>query len=477
MAPAISPWWQIRTYTDGTPACRNGPCSSFDFTASNYCHDYWVGRASGAMAIMRNYGGSLNRQRILAVCAIQSVEAGPLEAELETYAFTLTILNSKTGRHRRVRGCMDQALFVLTSIGRLNRSSQNVFLTQPAFRTMSVVAAGRGDPQRHLGHDQVDVSVGTLCAATRRLRELAPPPLGRISGGIPARRGARVDGVAPELDDCGMPGHDLEQFACDTNTGNAYLVGSYAMFVPLDSLSANEILIDNPGLRADHGAWWQLRNYNDGTIGCRTGSTEARFDFPPPFSACRDYWAGRAVGGWTCCATSAGESTAHAGRCGGRAGTGGAGSRQRRGVFVPARDQQREDDRPAVVAAAAPRRCWFRSGSWRRSPWGSGITRPRRSGRWPLDDPPVATRNVTWGAIKSIYGEVRCERIVSESRLLSSSPPDGWLRSRSAGRRQSELDECGGPALDGTSRCDIMKAPTRSWVRSRCSSPWIAQWQ
>jgi len=115
----MSPWWQVRNYTDGTVACRGGttPAASmsFDFTASSNCFDYWGGQASGGFGILREYGGT-NRQRILGVCAVGLSSAGPLAANQETYSFRLTINNSKTVGTGACAGCADGALIVLNSI-------------------------------------------------------------------------------------------------------------------------------------------------------------------------------------------------------------------------------------------------------------------------------------------------------------------------------------------------------------------------
>jgi len=130
---------QIRTYTDGTPAAAMAPCSRALISRLELLHDYWVGRRR-PMAIMRNYGGSRYRQRILAVLRDSVRRGRSAGAELETYAFHITILNSKTVG-TGAAGLIDQALFVLTSIGRLNRIQPECLPHQPAFETMSVVAA------------------------------------------------------------------------------------------------------------------------------------------------------------------------------------------------------------------------------------------------------------------------------------------------------------------------------------------------
>jgi len=113
----MSPWWQVRNYTDGTVACRTGAASmSFDFTSGPFtCLDYWNGAAAGGFGILREYGGA-NRQRILGVCAIGLSSAGPLAANQETYSFKLTINRTKTVGAGACAGCADGVLIVLNSI-------------------------------------------------------------------------------------------------------------------------------------------------------------------------------------------------------------------------------------------------------------------------------------------------------------------------------------------------------------------------
>jgi hypothetical protein len=113
----VSPWWQVKNYTDATPGCRNGAASiSFDFTAGPFnCFDYWSGQALGGFGIIRE-PATPNRQRVLGVCAVGLSQAGPLASNTETYSFKLTINNTKTVGAGACAGCTDGALIVLNSI-------------------------------------------------------------------------------------------------------------------------------------------------------------------------------------------------------------------------------------------------------------------------------------------------------------------------------------------------------------------------
>jgi len=104
----VSPWWQVKNYTDGTVGCRNGASSmSFDFTGGPFnCFDYWNGQALGGFGIIRE-PATPNRQRVLGVCAVGLSQAHALDANTETYSFKLTINNTKTTGTGACAGCAD----------------------------------------------------------------------------------------------------------------------------------------------------------------------------------------------------------------------------------------------------------------------------------------------------------------------------------------------------------------------------------
>ena len=99
--------------------------------------------------------------------------------------------------------------------------------------------------------------------------------------------------------DCGTFGTALRTFDCASNLGTHELVGSYTSYVNLDSLNGNEIVLDMQ-TSGSSLSWWQIRNYTDGTLGCRGGAVAGAsigFDFTSGPASCRDYWSGRALGG------------------------------------------------------------------------------------------------------------------------------------------------------------------------------------
>jgi len=69
-------------------------------------------------------------------------------------------------------------------------------------------------------------------------------------------------GISLSWDDCGAHGVLLRTFACDTNEGSHTLVGSFVAPAGVDSMSANEIVMDLesaehslPGWAGSAGAW------------------------------------------------------------------------------------------------------------------------------------------------------------------------------------------------------------------------------
>ena len=66
---------------------------------------------------------------------------------------------------------------------------------------------------------------------------------------------AAPPGINLSWNDCGTFGKAVEIFTCDTNAGHHFLVGSYSSPVPLDSLNANEIIMNFQSAAAPVPPW------------------------------------------------------------------------------------------------------------------------------------------------------------------------------------------------------------------------------
>ncbi len=82
-------------------------------------------------------------------------------------------------------------------------------------------------------------------------------------------------------------------FACNVNTGNNTLVGSFEMGADILAASGNEVVIDIAAADAVLPAWWGFKNA--GT--CRTLSQSMNFVLPGTAAVCADWSAGQAAGG------------------------------------------------------------------------------------------------------------------------------------------------------------------------------------
>ncbi len=85
-----------------------------------------------------------------------------------------------------------------------------------------------------------------------------------------------------------------EAFACNTNVGTHTLVGSFVAPAGVDSMSANEIVIDMMTSGATFADWWSMRA--PAPSGCRAFSLRYSFDFTGGPATCTDYWQGAASG-------------------------------------------------------------------------------------------------------------------------------------------------------------------------------------
>ena len=107
---------------------------------------------------------------------------------------------------------------------------------------------------------------------------------------------ASAAGVNLGWGDCGgTPATLNKTFACNTNSGNQTLVGSFVPPAGTTAISGEEIVIDLQSSSSSLPAWWQFKNA--GT--CRQTAFAINADFTAGPAACNDYWAGQAAGGFS----------------------------------------------------------------------------------------------------------------------------------------------------------------------------------
>jgi hypothetical protein len=86
----------------------------------------------------------------------------------------------------------------------------------------------------------------------------------------------------------------LKAFACDTNSGQATMIGSFAVDRDMPDFIGIEAVVNGHSWATVVPDWWQL--YNAG--GCRPLSVSASADFSTaPGAECVDPWNGQAAGG------------------------------------------------------------------------------------------------------------------------------------------------------------------------------------
>jgi len=101
-------------------------------------------------------------------------------------------------------------------------------------------------------------------------------------------------GLNLSWDDCGSHGTQVQVFACDTNTGQHTMVGSFVAPEGIELMSANEVFMELQVNAPTIPDWWQVR-----TGACRPASTLAGdWDFTAGPYNCYDYWRGGAIGAW-----------------------------------------------------------------------------------------------------------------------------------------------------------------------------------
>lgn len=115
-----------------------------------------------------------------------------------------------------------------------------------------------------------------------------------VTGLVAAPLAHAQSGIDLAWSDCGAYGLAARSFACDTNSGQSVLVGSFVPGVDVPQFNGAsgilEILFDTPTI----SDWWM---FNSG--GCRYGTPSAlsaQFDFTGGVG-CLDPWSGAASGG------------------------------------------------------------------------------------------------------------------------------------------------------------------------------------
>lgn len=110
--PTMPDWWLFKNA--GT--CRQTALSSLPAGAS--CDgDYWAGQASGGIsAYITPYLSATNRARLLIIYAVPSNLAGPVDADVEYFAFTTTITHAKSVGTGSCAGCETPMCIVLNEI-------------------------------------------------------------------------------------------------------------------------------------------------------------------------------------------------------------------------------------------------------------------------------------------------------------------------------------------------------------------------
>lgn len=89
-------------------------------------------------------------------------------------------------------------------------------------------------------------------------------------------------------------GAPARTFACNTNSGNSFVFGSFVAPYGVTAMSANEIVIDVLSSNVAIPQWWELKNAG----ACRPNALSVSFDATTDVSGnCADYWQGQAVGG------------------------------------------------------------------------------------------------------------------------------------------------------------------------------------
>ncbi len=112
---AVPDWWRLKT----SGSCRQSALS-INFIPSSpesNCRDLWEQQAFGAIGSYTvGYNGNPNRIRMRAVIARPAENVGPLEVDVEYFAFNLVISNVRTTGADACIGCSRGARLVLNAI-------------------------------------------------------------------------------------------------------------------------------------------------------------------------------------------------------------------------------------------------------------------------------------------------------------------------------------------------------------------------
>jgi hypothetical protein len=107
-------WWKHgRDYCRGT----TGLAVSFDFTNGPVqCLDFFMGQATGGFAYDYPEGVGANRASLRVTCAVPFDLRGPIEPDLEYYAFEVNLLRAKTTGAGSCAGCATRMCIALNEI-------------------------------------------------------------------------------------------------------------------------------------------------------------------------------------------------------------------------------------------------------------------------------------------------------------------------------------------------------------------------
>ena len=112
-ADVVPDWWRL--FTSGSCRQRAMTMNFFPSNLESNCRDLWEGQGSGGIgAYTVGYLGNPSRARIVAAAARAYV--GPLDANVEYFAFNLMISNMRTIGADSCAGCSRGARLVLNSI-------------------------------------------------------------------------------------------------------------------------------------------------------------------------------------------------------------------------------------------------------------------------------------------------------------------------------------------------------------------------
>lgn len=115
-----------------------------------------------------------------------------------------------------------------------------------------------------------------------------------VSMAIPAI--SRAAGINLSWDDCGPAGVSNKDFACETNSGGATLIGSFVAPSGINALvgiyASLDLWSSPDSVATAMPDWWQI-----GGTGCRSGSISTSYDFVTGPYSCIDPWGGAATGG------------------------------------------------------------------------------------------------------------------------------------------------------------------------------------